>query len=430
MFTRKASSTVTLLGLLISVLLAPQAVANTGTIAGSAFKDLNRDGVKQSGEQPLANQTIYLFTLSPYANAGAMTTDANGNYSFTGLTSGGYRVAYQMSSWQALWMDWTPTTTGSARPTADLQLNGEATVNFGWRPITRSTDPASPITTFTGPNGLRAESFNDVVPARDIYDAVMRGLVGPEAQYTTVRFDLSQTSSTSSGIAGEPGTFRNFNAISYNDWITWVRYGDYGIAHEHGHVWSTYHETIVQQDGDYSGYLNARDLTGDSRVGSSYTWDVAEMIAEDYRLLFGSEEARQRPHMNSAIPAPRDVPGLENYLRGTFTTAPAGGGGSTGSPPVADTSAPTTPTALTAKAVKGSITLKWNPSSDSGTGVANYEIWRASGKTSSQKVASISTTSYSDTAVKRATVYTYYVVAVDGAGNRSTGSNQASAKAL
>ena len=432
--TSRTSCTVSILiGVLFSMFLAPAAMANTGSISGTAFEDLNRDGVRQPGEKPLAGHTIYVYTLEPFAIAAGTTTDVDGSYTFGGLGAGGYRVTYQMTSWSSMWADWTPTTTGSPRPTLDLQLNGTATVDFGWRPITRSTDPSKPVTSFTGANGLRAESFNDVVSAREVYESVMRGLVGPEAAYTTVRFDLSPTSSTSAGFAGSRGSFSNFNAVSYNDWITWLRFGDYGISHEHGHVWAAYHEHIVQQDGDFSGYLQARGLTGDSRVGSSYTWDVGELIAEDYRLLFGSEEAKQRPHMNGNIPAPRDVPGLENYLRNTFTTTPSV---ATEEPapeptPAPDTTAPTAAGSVEAVATKGSIAVKWAQASDEGgSGVEVYEVWRRSGKTAFSKVATTTGTSFSDAAVKRASVYYYYVVTVDGAGNRSGSSNQASAKAV
>lgn len=431
--SRRSCSVSILIGVLLSLFLAPAAMANTGSISGTAFEDLNRDGVRQAGEKPLAGHTIYIYTLEPFAIAAGTSTDANGNYAFSGLAAGGYRVTYQMTSWSSMWTDWTPTTTGSPRPTVDVQLNGAATVDFGWRPITRSTDPSKPVSSFTGANGLRAESFNDVVSAREVYDAVMRGLVGPEAAFTTVRFDLSPTSSTSAGFAGGPGSFSNFNAVSYNDWITWLRYGDYGISHEHGHVWAAYHEHIVQQDGDFSGYLQARGLTGDSRVGTSYTWDVGELIAEDYRLLFGSAEAKQRPHMNPNIPAPKDVAGLEDYLRNTFMTASAN---TTPKPtpepsPAPDTTAPSPAGSVEAVAAKGAITVKWAQASDQGgSGVETYEVWRRSGKTAFSKVATTTATSFSDAAVRRGTVYSYYVVTIDGAGNRSASSNQASAKAL
>jgi hypothetical protein len=91
------------------------------------------------------------------------------------------------------------------------------------------------------------------------------------------------------------------------------------IAHEYGHAWSMYAYYVVHR-GSWDSYLTSRWTTGDgsqtlatdSRTGSTYNWNVGEILADDYRLLFGSPQAvTERPsHLNSAIPAPSLVPGL------------------------------------------------------------------------------------------------------------------------
>ena len=64
-------------------------------------------------------------------------------------------------------------------------------LNFGWRQIVRSTDPAAPIATYVAPNGTRIESFNDAVDPKRIYDALLTGtLRGGEGPFTTIRFDI------------------------------------------------------------------------------------------------------------------------------------------------------------------------------------------------------------------------------------------------
>ena len=95
------------------------------------------------------------------------------------------------------------------------------------------------------------------------------------------------------------------------------------LAHEYGHAWSNYWYYVAHQ-GSWAGYLTARwtaadgsmTLATDSRTGSSYSWTVREIIADDYRLLFGTAAAiAGRPgHLNFQIPDPRNVPGLATAL--------------------------------------------------------------------------------------------------------------------
>ncbi len=94
--------------------------------------------------------------------------------------------------------------------------------------------------------------------------------------------------------------------------------------------------------------------------------------------------------------------------------------------PVVDTQPPSTPTNLTATAPKFNIVnLSWNPSTDN-IGVAGYYVFRKDkGNT---PIATVTTTTYSDGAVKATTTYTYYVQAFDAAGNKSAFSNEATVR--
>jgi len=87
-----------------------------------------------------------------------------------------------------------------------------------------------------------------------------------------------------------------------------------------------------------------------------------------------------------------------------------------------DTQAPTAPANLTATAVSSSqINLSWTASTDN-VAVAGYEVWRGS-----TKIATVTTTSYSDTGRTASSSYTYTVKAFDGAVNISAASAPASA---
>ncbi|HEY8507282.1 MAG TPA: malectin domain-containing carbohydrate-binding protein [Steroidobacteraceae bacterium] len=76
-----------------------------------------------------------------------------------------------------------------------------------------------------------------------------------------------------------------------------------------------------------------------------------------------------------------------------------------------DTTPPSVPTGLTATPVSTTqINLSWNVSSDTGTGVAGYRIYR-----DGVLIGTSSTNSFSDTGLTPATQYSYRVSAIDGA---------------
>ncbi|MGN6607627.1 MAG: Ig-like domain-containing protein [Jatrophihabitans sp.] len=101
------------------------------------------------------------------------------------------------------------------------------------------------------------------------------------------------------------------------------------LTHEYGHAWSLYWY-YTAHGGSWAGYRQARwtaadgstTLATDSRTDSSYNWQTTEIVADDYRLLFGDSAAiSERPtHLNSTIPDPRDEPGLRDYLFSTWRT--------------------------------------------------------------------------------------------------------------
>lgn len=68
---------------------------NTASISGNLFNDLNGDGSRQSGEPNLSGRKFYLDTnKNAKLDSGekTATTNSSGNYKFTGLAAGTYRV--------------------------------------------------------------------------------------------------------------------------------------------------------------------------------------------------------------------------------------------------------------------------------------------------------------------------------------------------
>ncbi len=102
-------------------------------------------------------------------------------------------------------------------------------------------------------------------------------------------------------------------------------------------------------------------------------------------------------------------------------------------PPTVDTTPPTTPTNLQAELVASNeIDLGWTGSTDSGTGVSGYKVYR---KGPGESTFTLLTTtagtgpghnSYQDLTVKPSSAYQYYVTAYDGANNESAPSNAVS----
>lgn len=88
-------------------------------------------------------------------------------------------------------------------------------------------------------------------------------------------------------------------------------------------------------------------------------------------------------------------------------------------PRTADTTAPSAPSNLTAKASGArQIDLSWAASTDN-VGVAGYHLYR-----NNSRIATVTITTYSDGTVKPSTRYTYYVQAFDAAGNVSAASTE------
>jgi glucose/arabinose dehydrogenase/fibronectin type 3 domain-containing protein len=115
-----------------------------------------------------------------------------------------------------------------------------------------------------------------------------------------------------------------------------------------------------------------------------------------------------------------------SHVDGTIGSATLDNVTLTGSDPTPDTTPPSVPTNLQATAISTSrIDLAWTASTDTGgSGLTGYRVFRNGGAT---PIATVATTSYSDTGLASGTQFTYTVRAVDGANNASADSTSASA---
>lgn len=147
------------------------------------------------------------------------------------------------------------------------------------------------------------------------------GLDSTMGPHLTVKVQDTYPSQTLTSAGTSGGRYAYFSAVIYLKGVssTFVNKPNDVVTHEVGHVWSLYHLYLSQQ-ADWSSYLEARGLAGNPKLDSTYNWSKLEIIADDYRLLFGSELAiSQRPsHLNWEIPDPREVPGLREFFVGTW----------------------------------------------------------------------------------------------------------------
>jgi hypothetical protein len=152
--------------------------------------------------------------------------------------------------------------------------------------------------------------------------------IGP---HLTIDVQDQYTSQTQVSTTFYAGKYTSYAATMWLQGVnsSFASRPDDTVTHEYGHAWSDYWLYIGHQ-GDWSSYESARwttsdgslTLATDSRTNSSYIWQVTEIVADDYRLLFGSPLAiSERPaHLNNQIPDPRDVAGLRDFLYGTWRT--------------------------------------------------------------------------------------------------------------
>jgi uncharacterized repeat protein (TIGR03806 family) len=131
--------------------------------------------------------------------------------------------------------------------------------------------------------------------------------------------------------------------------------------------------------------------------------------------------------------APRLATGLLVQALALLAAGCGGTGGeSAPSPPApapapADTTAPTVPSGLTATAQSASqISLTWTASTDAGTGVVGYHVFR---NAAAAAIATVTTTAYTDANLSASTQYSYTVSAFDNGTppNESAVSTAASA---
>jgi hypothetical protein len=219
------------------------------------------------------------------------------------------------------------TTTSAATTTTATTAAASTTTTTTAATTTTTTAAASTIVSqLVTPEGATIQVYSDAVggwTAQKIYDllapnAYQLSLIGPAL---TIKVSAQWSSSTTTSVNLVGGVYTGYKANTYlqaNGTSAFSNQPDAIIAHEYGHAWSLYHLYITQQ-GDWTSYLQARGLAGNTNLDTSYMWNRKEILAEDYRLLFGTTSAQtEMTQMNYLIPDARQVAGLKAFLSDTW----------------------------------------------------------------------------------------------------------------
>jgi hypothetical protein len=298
----------------ISTPAAGSPISGSVTVSGTATDNVSVtsvavsiDGGSYAGASGTAPWSLQLNT-SAYANSShtiyARATDTSGNTKVISEVVSINNVASPSPS---------PTPTTSSSPTATpspTQSVGHMVTPEG---VTININSAGSWTTDQIYSMLKAS-------------ALELSTIGP---HLTIEVQDTAASSCAASASTTNGLYTGFQAIIYLKGLnsTFSVEPDAQLTHLYGHAWTLYHLYMTHQ-GDWSSYLNTRwtrsdgsvTLAKDSRLDSSYVWSRVEIIAEDYRLLFGSSLAKsERPTpMNTDIPEPTDQPGLSDFFLNTW----------------------------------------------------------------------------------------------------------------
>ncbi|MDP1772116.1 MAG: fibronectin type III domain-containing protein, partial [Methylobacter sp.] len=154
------------------------------------------------------------------------------------------------------------------------------------------------------------------------------------------------------------------------------------------------------------------DIVGNPQVARTGTTTPGTLTSAYFTISGNS------PVIDAATPLNNVPDDFFRFSRGT--TPDIGGHEFNGTnTKAADSTAPSTPSGLSATVSSSKISLTWNASTDN-VSVSGYKIYRGS-----TEIGTSATTSFADTSVTGGTTYNYTVKAYDAAGNLSAASNTA-----
>ena len=346
----------------------------------------------------------------------------------------------------------------SDRPLRDVAVvslaDGERTVRTVRRPPSAAAAVAQPAVVARSSWGAD-ESLRMDSTGKEIF---------PTAFYPTKKLIVHHTA----GRNDDPDPAATIRSIYYYHAVT-QGWGDIGynfLVDESGRIYEGRHSREYAPGVSPSGDdVNGNGVTGahtggwnSASVGvallGTLTDRDATPAARDSLTSFlawesdrnGIDPAATSTFVNPVSGATTTTPNIAGHRDYTATECPGGTfyatlpalrasvadrmAGSGNPPPPADTTAPTTPTGLTAVAGTRSVRTSWSASGDD-VGVIGYTVRRStkSATRGFSQIATSTSTTWTDTGLRSGKRYWYGVRAVDAAGNSSAWSSSVSAVA-
>jgi hypothetical protein len=237
------------------------------------------------------------------------------------VDGGAYAAAQGTASW-AYSLDTTQLANGShtltARATDGTGKTSTSSVAFTVSNSSSTSNGQQMVT----PEGATIDIAPDVTnwTAQQIYDllkpnAYELSRIGPTLTIKVQNQYATQTTSGASSV-GNPPVYSSFSATIYlkaNN-STFAISPDATLTHEYGAAWTQYH-LWISHSGDWDPYLSERNLAGNPLLDSNLNWSRTELIADDYRMLFGTAAAQNElAYINPYVPDPRTVVGLKDWF--------------------------------------------------------------------------------------------------------------------
>ena len=320
-------------------------VANgTHTIAAQATDAQGHASTVASESVTVDNVSPPAVTISSPASGSTVSGSVavGGTASSNGSTVARVAVSVDGGSWQTAtgttnWnWSWDTTSVANGTHTVAVQATDAAgnVSSVVTDSVTVSNSTVAPDTqgSWVSPEGVHiivntAGSWTiSQVYSMLLANALDLSVIGP---HYTIDVQDQYSSITSTSAVLENGSYTNYAATTYLQGVnsTFASYPDYVLTHEYGIAWSQYYLymqhgdswssfTAMRQDGSTYNGTTYQYLGQDPRLDGTQTWEEREIIADDYRLLFGSSAAvSERPYpMNSTIVDPRNQSGLGNWL--------------------------------------------------------------------------------------------------------------------
>ncbi len=286
---------------------------SNGIIAGLIYNDNNVDGKQEAGEGPISGVTVYLDTNNNGTlNAGerSTTTDANGDYSFSGLAAGTYTVRQVIPS-----LHYQTAPLSNAGQTVKLSAGqGAMGINFGdiaqatiSGNVTNNGAPMNGVTVYIDANGNGSLDSTELhVTTNSSGQYTLPGLLpSPYLVRQVVPSGNTQTTPTS-------GTGLNVN-VAAGAQVTGQNFVDQGaVPPTGGSITGTVFSdangngkqdagelgisgVTVYNDANNSGTLDAGEITAVTNVSGVYSFSGLSAGAYLIRQLLPSGDKQTLP---------------------------------------------------------------------------------------------------------------------------------------